>query len=374
MTEQKEDILERFHAALEECPGYRSGRFQGRGIVICAGGQILATNAYISLRRLRYLCKLPVEIVFSGDEFPQALQDEWSQEFSDLTFRDLSQSPEIERPGGMTASSYRGFPIKPYAVAWSAFSQVLLLDADNFAISDPAVLFEQAEYKDHGALFWPDIDESRFTKDEFFTTFGLDASRNSAESEFESGQMVVDKERCWKALMATCLLNSDSFRPVVYSLTYGDKDTFRLGFQFVGKRYGSVPQIPVEFGSLYFTQKVPFTKHSFHLPHTSGEYRRIGLVQHAPEGSTLFTHRTTRPWCPYSSLVARPRLPVSTPEMEKVLLWWDEFDHSSLREFQQRCRPLLPFSWRRWRIACFTAVGVSLLNLWLAFLGLFAKS
>ena len=35
--------------------------------------------------------------------------------------------------------------------------EVLLLDADNFALRDPAALFESPEYAAAGALLWPDF-------------------------------------------------------------------------------------------------------------------------------------------------------------------------------------------------------------------------
>ena len=39
----------------------------------------------------------------------------------------------------------------------AALLQVLLLDADSQPLRDPAVLFESAQYKENGNLFWPDF-------------------------------------------------------------------------------------------------------------------------------------------------------------------------------------------------------------------------
>ena len=35
--------------------------------------------------------------------------------------------------------------------------QVLLMDADNMALTDPEILFETHQYREMGNLFWPDF-------------------------------------------------------------------------------------------------------------------------------------------------------------------------------------------------------------------------
>ena len=50
-----------------------------------------------------------------------------------------------------------GWQLKPYAILHSCFQEVLLLDADQVPVRDPAEVFRWPQYLETGALFWPDI-------------------------------------------------------------------------------------------------------------------------------------------------------------------------------------------------------------------------
>ena len=47
------------------------------------------------------------------------------------------------------------YQIKAFAILLSSFKEVLYIDADNFPVVDPSVLFDLPLYQQHGALFWP---------------------------------------------------------------------------------------------------------------------------------------------------------------------------------------------------------------------------
>lgn len=40
--------------------------------------------------------------------------------------------------------------------ATKRFDDVLMLDSDNIPVRDPAFLFDSVEFKELGAVFWPD--------------------------------------------------------------------------------------------------------------------------------------------------------------------------------------------------------------------------
>jgi hypothetical protein len=54
------------------------------------------------------------------------------------------------------ARTLRGWELKAYAILHSRFREVLLLDADNVAVTDPEYLFQTPEFRRTGAIFWPD--------------------------------------------------------------------------------------------------------------------------------------------------------------------------------------------------------------------------
>ncbi len=133
------------------------------------------------------------------------------------------------------------YGIKPYAIMHSGFREVLFLDADNGVFRDPTFLFEAAEYRLIRAIFWPDpaTHAGRLGGRELRRDFGLD---EGTSRELESGQILIDKLECWRALALTLHLNEHG--DYYYPLLSGDKETFRLAFDVLRQPYLLVPRDP----------------------------------------------------------------------------------------------------------------------------------
>ena len=69
--------------------------------------------------------------------------------------------------------------------------QVLFLDSDNVVVSDPDFLFNTPEYKQYGAMLWPDYWESSAAPD-VQAILGINGLPVGTT---ESGQMLFDKAR-----------------------------------------------------------------------------------------------------------------------------------------------------------------------------------
>lgn len=291
-----------------------------RGLVTSAGGLRLALNAYVGLKRLRTVSALPVEW-FHVDEIPRAVQKRMACDLGDVEFRDL-QSP-------------RGFAVKPFALRAASFREVLWLDADNTVLRDPSDLFGST------ALFWPDV--ARFTQDALYERFGLPAALNREGPEFESGQLVLDRERDAEALAAVCRMHTGDLLREVYALTHGDKDTFRLAFRLTGTPYRLVPHAPVPFGLPGV--RIRLFGAEMNVPHPRGRFLGTGLLQHDLEGRPLFVHRTVLDWNLW-----RP-CGVST-HLAGVPCGWltalEEADFEHVHRFRRDYARAFPFALREW--------------------------
>ena len=104
---------------------------------------------------------------------------------------------------------------------------------------DPAFLLDTLEYAKYGAVFWPDF--GRFAPEREVWTAAGTPFRD--EPEFESGQIVVNKRRCWKALNVAMHLNE--YSDWWYRLIHGDKDTFHRAWRKIGQDY-AMPSRGVE--------------------------------------------------------------------------------------------------------------------------------
>ena len=277
---------------------YPKERFAGRGIVICGGGAKYFPCVYVLVRLLRMLgCELPIEVWHLGEkEMSQAM-------------RGLLAPYEVECVDGqalrrvLPARRLGGWELKCYALLHSRFAEVLLLDADNCPVRDPAFLFEASEYRRLGAVFWPDFWKWK-PADAVWLASGIGWHDGW---QFESGQMVVDKARCWRALNIAMHLNEHS--DWWYRLIHGDKDTFHLAWRKIGQDY-AMPSKPV--GALDGT-----------------------MLQHDFAGKVLFQHRNFAKW----SLDGNRRIVGFRLEEECL---------GFLAELRARWTPGLPLGVRKW--------------------------
>src|SRR5262249_48229832 len=147
--------------------------------------------------------------------------------------------------------------------------------ADNVPVVNPEFLFDTPQFRDTGAIFWPDRVPTRQRRTaRIWRSCGL---RQPKEPEFETGQLLVDKERCWRALRLALWFNENS--DFYYQHVHGDKETFHLAFRKLRKLYSLVPK-PLH--SLEGT-----------------------MCQHDFEGRRIFQHRSNNKW---HLLLPNPRI------------------------------------------------------------------
>src|ERR1051325_2780671 len=202
------------------------------GIVICGGGVRYFTSAWVCINMLRRLgCALPIQFWHLGD---QELDEQMASLLHPLgvecvdAFKMRKKLP-VRRLGG--------WQLKPYALLHSPFREVLLLDADNVPVVNPEFLFDTPQFRRAGAVFWPDYHYREGAKAAaIWKSCGL---RQPRELEFEAGQILVDKQRCWPALRLALWFNENS--DFYYDHLYGDKETFHLAFRKLKQPYALVP-------------------------------------------------------------------------------------------------------------------------------------
>jgi hypothetical protein len=263
MDAERAQYLARFERAMAESPCW-TGADVDRGIVT-AGSLKFAPYLWILIRSLRHAgCTLPIELWHMAGEMNRPVRD-WFEPYG-VTFRDAGQLPWGRH---RFFNGSHGF--KPYAVMHSRFREVLFLDADNCAVRDPSFLFDAPEYRETGAVFWSDpvAMTGRLGGRELRADYGLEPGGE----EFESGQFIVDRQRCWRALALTLHVNELS--GYYYRFLFGDKETFRLAFDAVRQPYRLVGQPP------------DARQH---------DWRKVGHLQYWTDGQPLFQHRVGRKW------------------------------------------------------------------------------
>lgn len=141
-----------------------------------------------------------------------------------------------------------GWQTKINAILQTDFEQVLHLDADNMVAADPTYLFDSPGFETTGALFWPD-DFSKVcdVTNDMLRRVGL--PEDGPYKDFETGQILVDKSRCWQALTLCKYFadhadywggrnNEGRFRAV----WYGDKTDFWMAWKLTGSGSQHMPR------------------------------------------------------------------------------------------------------------------------------------
>ncbi len=244
--------------AMTTLPRYPDA-YQGRGIVIPGGGKEYFTNAWVCINMLRHHgCTLPIELWYLGDK---EVTHSMRRMVDSLDVRCVDAEKIRNR---LPCRILAGFEVKVYALVHCAFEEILFLDADNFPLANPSYLFESEEYQQTGAIFWPD--RGRTTPDQQIWDLTGIPYRN--EPEFETGQIVLDKQRCWKELQLTLWFNEHS--DFWYHHVYGDKDTFRFAWHKFETKFSMIP-------------------------HRLRDICGV-MCQHDFQGQRLFQHRSGQKW------------------------------------------------------------------------------
>ena len=277
VTKQVAYEKESIASYMESIPAYPADEFSGRGIVIVAGGKYLL-DAFATIAAIRgYGSKLRIQIWHLGaDELPPftaALFKQYNVESRD--FYDYTDTfATIESNVG-----FRKFQLKPYALLFTDLEEVMIIDADNTPIKDPAFLFDDKEYRKVGSLFWPDYWKTHPEN----PIWELTGVRSRSDWEQESGQMVVNKKLAWRAINLCSQLQSGLY----YSILNGDKDTFRFAWLATGVDFVMNEHWPLAIGSLRGEGAEGAGADNF-CAHTMG--------QQAPDGSLLFVHHFCLSW------------------------------------------------------------------------------
>ncbi|WP_337660506.1 hypothetical protein [Anderseniella sp. Alg231-50] len=245
---------------VEAAGEYDEGIYSGSGIVICAGGSIMLANAYVLVRVLRdiHQTALPIEIWHLGPaEMPAFL--------TNIFARMGCKTVDALSVGSSKVSEFvDGWQLKALALKHSSFEEVILLDADQVPLGNPAAILDWREYAETGAVFWPDIVHIA-AENPVWQLLGLTPVQVQS---WESGQLCINKKLHWRAVNLVLAINERA--ETFYQLVYGDKDTFLLAWQLTKSSFSLVPHPPFQ-GQKY-------------------------LVQRDFSGKPLFQHRTNCKW------------------------------------------------------------------------------
>ncbi|ORX77880.1 hypothetical protein BCR32DRAFT_223066 [Anaeromyces robustus] len=136
------------------------------------------------------------------------------------------------------------------------------MDADALYIRNPEELYEDEGYIKAGTLFFHDRTVypgsnpgSKWLKswmNPLPETKKLRFYNELSYHEMESSTVLIHKTKNLLGLLAVCKLNEEKYRnDVLYKMTYGDKETFWIGFDMARQHYYMHPTPCVFVGKMH---------------------------------------------------------------------------------------------------------------------------
>lgn len=252
--------------AKQSIPPYPTGRFHGKGVVLCVTLERRGfTQLYVNLRVLTQTvkCSVPIEVMYWLQDgaiatLPPSVFKLLHSTFPNVIFTDLRTK---ELPKGL---SMKGFQIKVFSILFSQFEEVMYLDLDNIPIVDPAFAFDLKLYKKNGAVFWPDRPGSYSCRGESWTVFDLpvpedypiitgnitftEGEPNPKHSiEIQAGELLIHKKKSWRGLMLSAFVNRNHFF-FNKRLMWSDKMSFGFAFNATNTKYALNPRFMYTIG------------------------------------------------------------------------------------------------------------------------------
>ncbi|RGP72406.1 hypothetical protein FLONG3_6802 [Fusarium longipes] len=226
------------------------------GIVIPTGDKTLrfACHLIASLTQI-HKTSLPIQVVYAGDGDLSPQGRKKIQQAANGVKIDMLDVLTVFNDTALKLAE-GGWAIKPFAALASSYEKVILLDADAVFFQDPLQLLHQDRFNETGVLLFHDrllwkngfADRQDWWHDQIKhpspeTDKSLVWTERYSE-EGDSGIVVVDKSKLdvLLGLIHVGWQNSDRVRnEVTYKITYGDKESWWIGFEATGSKYSFSP-------------------------------------------------------------------------------------------------------------------------------------
>lgn len=225
-------VMARHQKALKDLCNVNWGRpplAAGDGVVLCGGGR-LWKMMQVSIRMLRDVSGLPVQVWHCGDAEPVNPAD--LAGVPGVTYHDTTKL--LPRPRVCRA----GWETKALALLHCGLRRVLYLDADAYCVTDPApflALAGQGRF-----AYWADMPHhDTVVRWDFY---GMDRNSGQNIPPIQGGQLAIDRLLFWRELRLfhwLCMHSDWSF-----SGGYGDQDQWRVALNATGGTFQSLGRAP----------------------------------------------------------------------------------------------------------------------------------
>lgn len=215
--------------------------FAGKGIVLPYYHQAHIINILFVVESLKkHRCSLPICVVYNGeyiDESGIALLHQYK-----------IQSIDIQNKVSMDASELDGRQLRVFALVYSPFNEVMLIDPEIVLLMNPEVFFTNELYQSTGALFWRRKKKKSFNDRKTFRWLNAVLPYKKMDNPMllkqsptaqDSTIVLFNKESHGKTLHKLYILNK--YWDTTYSYIDMEHDTFWISAELAKEPYAFYP-------------------------------------------------------------------------------------------------------------------------------------
>lgn len=226
------------------------------GIVIAVGNKYVKFACHtIKVIREIYKSSIPIEIFYNGIEDLRSDAIEM--------FDSMPMVKTVNLKTFVSINDLAEWDIKPFAILFSSFRNVILMDADAIFMQNPEILFGEEGYQRSGTLFFHDrtLFSGDFEKSRWISRVipephspSLRMNRlflGQSSHEQEAGVVIIDKSRHFIGILTVCSLNLPKSKEQIRLETHGEKETFWIAMELVEESYEFLPNKPGSIGQTF---------------------------------------------------------------------------------------------------------------------------
>lgn len=234
----------------------------GRGVVFIVNDSVMLSGAMLVITLRKLGCQLPIMACYAGDDLSNKNR-KFLESFRGVST--LAVGPKLD----LAMESIRGTQLRAYALLYSPFTEVALVEPDILFFRNPEYLFNDPTFQQTGALFWKDRKIHSYWDKKVHGWVrrlipyrkGDNRILDKKAGNYQSRDILLFNKNLHKKAMEKLWVLTKEWE-TVYNYIPGDKESYWIALELAKETYTFVQSYPGVIGEL---QMDVLCGHTLHL-------------------------------------------------------------------------------------------------------------
>ena len=225
-----------------------------KGVVMVMDDTMALSGSLLIITLRKQLCGLPIIVYYTGDDL-SAHNRAFMEQISGVRCIELSQHLNIP------LKLLRGAQARVYAMIFSPFKQVLLLEPDILLLKNPEYLFQDPNYQRTGALFWKDCKKDTIWDKKVYDWVrkllpyrkGDNRILDKKAGNFQSRDIMLLNKPMHPRMLEKLWTLTNEWK-LVYKYIFNDKESYWIAAELAKEPYTFVSSYPGVVGEIHLNE------------------------------------------------------------------------------------------------------------------------